>query len=77
VSYKIQIAQAEFSTMSESEALFGELRQSADAGCVAAIEELVREGADRDLCRINVLAFAAARDGRVSHRGGSAYLAVS
>jgi hypothetical protein len=45
--------------MSESEALFGVLRQSADAGCVAAIEELVREGADRNLCRINVLAFAA------------------
>jgi len=45
--------------MSEGEALFGMLRQSADAGCVAAIEQLVREGADRDLCRINVLAFAA------------------
>ena len=29
--------------MSESEALFGVLRQSADAGCVAAIEQLVRE----------------------------------
>jgi Family of unknown function (DUF5939) len=45
--------------MSESEAFFGVLRQSADAGCVAAIEQLVREGADRDLCRINVVAFAA------------------
>jgi class 3 adenylate cyclase len=45
--------------MSETEALFGVLRQSADPDCVAAIELLVREGADRDLCRVNVLAFAA------------------
>src|SRR5277367_2445462 len=45
--------------MSESEALFGVLRQSADADCAAAIERAVREGTDRDLCRINVLDFAA------------------
>jgi class 3 adenylate cyclase len=44
--------------MSETEALFGVLRQSAGPDCVAAIEQLVREGADRDLCRVNVLAFA-------------------
>ena len=45
--------------MSESEALFGVLRQSADPACVAAIEQTVREAPDRDLCRINVLDFAA------------------
>ena len=45
--------------MSESEALFGVLRQSADAGCVAAIERAVREASDRELCRINALVFAA------------------
>src|SRR5579871_5831201 len=44
--------------MSETEALFGVLRQSANADCVAAIERLVAEGDDRDLCRVNVLAFA-------------------
>src|SRR6185295_2517958 len=45
--------------MSEAETLFAVLRQSADAEAVAAIEHLVRDGADRDLCRLNVLAFAA------------------
>jgi class 3 adenylate cyclase len=45
--------------MSEREALFGVLRQSANADCVAAVERAVREGTDRDLCRINVLDFAA------------------
>jgi len=44
--------------VSESEALFTVLRQSADPGAVAAIENLVREGPDRALCRINVLDFA-------------------
>ena len=45
--------------MSEPEALFSVLRQSADAQCVAAIERAVREAADRDLCRVNALTFAA------------------
>ena len=45
--------------MSEVEALFSVLRQSADADCVAAIERSVREAPDRALCRINVLDFAA------------------
>jgi class 3 adenylate cyclase len=45
--------------MSESEALFGVLRQAADTDCVAAIEQAVREGSDRELCRINALVFAA------------------
>jgi class 3 adenylate cyclase len=47
--------------MSESESLFSVLRQSADAAAVAAIEKLVEGGADRDLCRINALAFAEKR----------------
>ena len=47
--------------MSETEALFGVLRQSADPDCAAAIEQLVRDGADHELCRINVLAFAGKR----------------
>ena len=45
--------------MSESEALFNVLRQSADPACVAAVEQTVRDAPDRDLCRINVLDFAA------------------
>jgi class 3 adenylate cyclase len=45
--------------VSEPEALFSVLRQSADAQCVAAIERAVREAPDRDLCRVNALTFAA------------------
>jgi class 3 adenylate cyclase len=48
--------------MSEPETLFGVLRHSADAKCVGAIEHAVREAPDRDLCRINVLSFAAKHD---------------
>jgi class 3 adenylate cyclase len=44
--------------VSETEALFGVLRQSADAGCAAAIESAVAEAPDHELCRINALAFA-------------------
>jgi class 3 adenylate cyclase len=44
--------------VSESEALFSVLRQSADPDAVAAIEKVVREGSDRALSRINVLDFA-------------------
>jgi len=44
--------------MSDSEALFSVLRQSSDPACAAALERLVGEGLDRDLCRVNVLAFA-------------------
>jgi len=47
------------SIVSEPEALFSVLRQSADAQCVAAIERAVREAPDRDLCRVNALTFAA------------------
>jgi len=35
------------------------LRQAADPAAAAAIERLIESGSDRDLCRINVLAFAA------------------
>jgi len=45
--------------MSETEALMTALRRSADADVVSAIEQLVREGPDHGLCRINALAFAA------------------
>lgn len=44
--------------MSEAEALFNVLRQSADADCVAAIEQAIATATDRELCRINVLDFA-------------------
>jgi class 3 adenylate cyclase len=47
--------------VSETEALFTVLRQSADAEAAAAIEGLIRDAQDRDLCRVNVLAFAAKR----------------
>ena len=44
--------------MSETQALFAVLRQSADAGVAAAIERLIADGLDRELCRINALSFA-------------------
>ncbi len=44
--------------MSEARALFTILSQSADPKAVAAIEALVRDAPDRDLNRINPLAFA-------------------
>ena len=45
--------------MSETQNLFAALRQSADAAAADAIERLVRDGEDRALNRINVLALAA------------------
>ena len=45
--------------MSEARDLFALLRQSADGHVVDAIERLVAEGEDHQLCRINALAFAA------------------
>jgi class 3 adenylate cyclase len=47
--------------MSEAESLFSVLRRTADPQIVTAIEELVAKGRDRDLNRINPLAFAAKR----------------
>jgi len=44
--------------MSENEALFSVLRNSSDPDCAAAIEQAVREASDRELCRVNPLAFA-------------------
>jgi class 3 adenylate cyclase len=45
----------------QAEALFAALRGSTDAALVGTIEEFVRAAPDRDLCRINVPAFAAGR----------------
>ena len=59
--------------MSEIGALFGVLRQSADAQSVAAIERAVREAPDRDLCRANALAFAA-KHGLDEERAIAAFL---
>ena len=47
--------------MSNTQTLFAALRETADADTAAAIERLVESGADRELARINVLAFAAER----------------
>src|SRR5437899_5949409 len=41
------------------EALFTVLRQSAKPEAVSAIEKLIEDARDRELCRINALAFAA------------------
>ena len=47
--------------MDDTTPLFGALRNSADPQAVAAIESLVADGSDRQLCRVNVLRFAAER----------------
>jgi class 3 adenylate cyclase len=44
--------------MDETQSLFAALRQSSDDKVVDAIEQLVREGEDRHLARVNALAFA-------------------
>jgi class 3 adenylate cyclase len=62
--------------VSEPEALFGVLRQSADADCVAAIERLISDAPDRDLSRVNVLAFAA-KHGLNEERAIAAFLHAS
>ncbi len=59
--------------MSEAEARFSVLRQSADPAAVAAIERLTREAPDRALSRINVLDFAAA-NGLDEERAIAAFL---
>lgn len=59
--------------MSEAQALFAILRQSADAEAVAAIERLVRDAPDRELCRVNALAFAA-RNGLDEERAIATFL---
>src|SRR5688500_6639878 len=45
--------------MTDTKPLLTSLRQSADAKAVAEIEHLIEHGPDRDLNRINALAFAA------------------
>src|ERR1051325_10695315 len=47
--------------MDEMQSMFAALRQSSDDKVVDAIEQLVREGEDRHLARINALAFARQR----------------
>jgi class 3 adenylate cyclase len=47
--------------MNDSQTLFAALRELASAETAVAIEKLVTSGADRELVRINVLAFATAR----------------
>src|SRR5437899_12856802 len=44
---------------SETDTLFNTLRQSAKPKPVSAIEKLIQDRPDRELCRINALAFAA------------------
>jgi hypothetical protein len=45
--------------VSDTKPLFDSLRNSADPKVVAAIEALIGNGSDRQLCRLNVLSFAA------------------
>jgi hypothetical protein len=45
--------------LSDTKPLFDSLRNSTDPKVVAAIEGLIGEGSDRQLCRLNVLSFAA------------------
>jgi class 3 adenylate cyclase len=59
--------------MSETEALFSVLRQSADADSAVAIERLVGDGPDHALCRVNVLDFAA-KNGLDEERAVAAFL---
>src|SRR5262252_2484349 len=59
--------------MSEAKNLFAALRQSADPGAAAAIEELVLDAPDSALSRINVLDFAV-KSGLDEERAISAFL---
>src|SRR5882762_9675484 len=43
----------------KTDTLFNALRQSAKSEPVSAIEKLIQDGPDRELCRINALVFAA------------------
>jgi class 3 adenylate cyclase len=58
------------------QALFDTLRNSADPEVVTAIEQLVRDGEDRHLVRVNVLAFASKR-GLDEEKAISAFLHAS
>src|SRR5215472_17079054 len=60
-------------TMSEAKNLFSALRQSADPGAAAAIEELVLDAPDRALSRVNALDFSV-KSGLDEERAISAFL---
>ena len=62
--------------MSDAEAMFNVLRQSADAEVVAAIERLIRDAPDHRLCRVNVVDFAA-KSGLNEERVIAAFLHAS
>jgi class 3 adenylate cyclase len=62
--------------MSDTEAMFNVLRQSADADAVAAIERLIQDGPDHALCRVNVPDFAA-KNGLDEERAIAAFLHAS
>ena len=47
--------------MTDTKPLFDSLRNAADPDIAAAIESLIADGTDRQLCRVNVLRFAAER----------------
>src|SRR5262245_30282026 len=57
----------------QTQAQFDGLRAAADPAAFAAIERLIREGGDRELVRINVLAFAA-RNGLDEEKTIAAFL---
>ncbi len=59
--------------MNENESPFDLLRLTVTPDAAAAIEHLVREGSDRDLCRLNVLDFAK-RNGFDEERAIGAFL---
>src|SRR3546814_13794242 len=62
--------------MSEVQALFGVLQQSAQPEIADALERLVREAPDHQLCRVNALAFAA-RQGLDEEQTIAAFLHAS
>jgi class 3 adenylate cyclase len=47
--------------VTDTKPLFDSLRNSAAPDVVAAIENLISEGSDRELCRVNIISFAAKR----------------
>jgi hypothetical protein len=62
--------------MNESQSLFAVLRQTADAPVASAIENLVANGADHELNRINLIDFSA-RSGLAEERTLSGFLHAS
>jgi hypothetical protein len=54
-------------TLGEAHAMFNVLRQSSSPDIVDAIERLIRDAPDHQLCRINVLNFASKSDLNEEH----------